>query len=292
MQSSGNNPVGSLGTLVIVGVGLLGASLGLAVKQKKLATKVIGVGRAGSPSLEIAQQKGAIDVGVTELSQVAAEANMVVLCTPVRQISSALEALKGKLNPRTVVTDVGSTKAAIMIAGEGALGSQFIGSHPMAGSEKRGPDAARADLYQGGLCLLCGSSVSLTGQNVEQLWRAVGMRTKWIAPEDHDRCVAAISHLPHTLATSLVNTVGKSPEYLEAAAGGFFDTTRIASGDVDMWVDILLTNREAIAHQLTALSAELDRLKQAVIHGDESAIRDHLTRAKQTRDAALAKRGQ
>lgn len=275
---------------MIVGVGLLGASLGLAVRQKKLAERVIGVGRTDSPSLEIALRKGAIDEAVTDVTQVAAEADIIVLCTPVRKIAAMLQSLRGKLNPRAVVTDVGSTKAEIMAASEGTLGEQFIGSHPMAGSEKRGPDSARADLYQGGLCLLCGSSISISGQNIDALWRAVGMRTKWISPEDHDRCVAAISHLPHAMATALVNTVGRKPEFLEAAAGGFFDTTRVASGDVDMWVDILLTNRDAIAEQLSTFSQEIENLKQAVLRGDESAIREHLTSAKQVRDGAVSKR--
>lgn len=290
MESASATQPGSLGTLVIAGVGLLGASLGLAVKQQNLATKIIGVGRAGSPSLSIAQQRGAIDAGVTDLADVAAEADVIVLCTPVRQIAADFAKLRGRIKPTAVVTDVGSTKAAIMAAGTAALGEQFVGSHPMAGSEKRGPDAARADLYSNGLCMLCGSAQSPQGQKIDQLWRAVGMRTKWLSPADHDRCVAAISHLPHAAASCLVNDVGQTPEFLEAAAGGFFDTTRVASGDIDMWVDILLTNRDAIAEQLAKFGAEIETLKQSVIRGDESAIREHLTRAKQTRDAALTRR--
>lgn len=290
MQASTGKWTNSTETLVIVGVGLLGASLGLAVRQRNLAGRVIGIGREGSPSVEIALRRGAITESATDLSQVAGDADMIVLCAPVRTILAALKSLKGKIKPKTVVTDVGSTKAAIMIAGQGALGGQFIGSHPMAGSEKRGPEAARADLYQGGLCILCGSSVSAEGQNIEAFWRAVGMRIKWLDPEVHDRCVAAISHLPHAAAASLVNTAGQSPEFLDIAATGFFDTTRVASGDVDMWVDILLTNRTAMAEQLAAFGKEIDTLRQAVIRGDESIIREHLVRAKQTRNAALAKR--
>ncbi len=285
-----SSQTGAFGTLVIMGVGLLGASLGLAVKQRRLAARVIGVGRAESPSLQIAQDRGAIDAGVTHLADVAAEADLIVLCTPVRQIAADCAILRGKLKNSAVVTDVGSTKEAIMAAGVEQLGAQFIGSHPMAGSEKRGPDAARADLYQNGLCMLCGDSQSPQGKQIESLWRTIGMRTKWLSPADHDRCVAAVSHLPHAVATSLVSTLTHHPDFLDAAAGGFFDTTRVASGDVNMWVDILLTNRNAVLEQLATFSNEIETFKQAILRGDESAIRRHLQNAKNFRDAALAAR--
>jgi prephenate dehydrogenase len=175
---------------------------------------------------------------------------------------------------------------------------QFIGSHPMAGSEKSGPEAAREDLYEMGACLVCkpegGAGEGAGGDEalarVAWLWRSVGMRIIECTAKQHDVWVAAVSHLPHAIASSLVKAAAADPAALETAASGFIDTSRIASGDVTMWVDILMTNREAVVEVIDRFNRELGALQDAVRSGDEQAIRAMLTRAKELRDAFIAKR--
>ncbi len=259
--------------VVIVGVGLLGASLGLALKARHLAKHVSGVGRAGSDSLEIALKRGAVDEGFTDLSAaLGRNPDLVVLCVPVRQFPGAMEKLKGKLKPGAIVTDVGSTKGEVMGWANEAFGkregARFVGSHPMAGSEKRGPAAARGDLYEKGLCFLCRGAGDADGAalaKVEAMWKGIGMRTKELeAGLCIDKWVGMVSHLPHAVAFSLVNAAGSHPEMLAAAAGGFLDTTRIASSDVEMWADIFLTNREAVVGAMDAFLGEMGKLRAAV----------------------------
>ncbi len=282
--------------VIIVGVGLLGTSLGLAMKARGLANHITGVGRLGSTSLNTALQRLAIDSASTNLPDALQKSpDLIILCTPLRQFPDAFKALHGRLSPNTLITDVGSTKTQVMAWAQEYLAIDpaiFIGSHPMAGSEKRGPESARPDLYDGGLCLLCEPTPPNPNAlaKIEALWRAVGMRTLRLTPALHDQWVATISHLPHAVAFALVNTASKHPEMLQAAAGGFLDTTRIASSDVDMWTDIFLTNRAAVAASIDAFSADLASLKHAIMTSNESAIRTALTHGKAARDALIASR--
>lgn len=288
--------------VVIVGVGLLGASLGLAIKKRRLAHTVVGVGRAGSVSLAVAQERGAIDEASTDLAAAARTADLMVLCTPVGQFPETLRAIAPCLGPGGLVTDVGSTKAQVMAWADELLPEQalFIGSHPMAGSEKSGPAAAREDLYDHALCLLCRSTriseakmarLHAAGQRLERLWQAVGMRTCWLDAATHDAWVANISHLPHAAACCLVETAMQQPETLAAAASGYVDTTRLASGDVAMWTDIFLTNGALIAAAMERYIQTLRGLQQAIKTQDEPAIRHHLQAARTARDAFMARRG-
>ena len=281
----------SFNRVVIVGVGLLGASLGLALKKHGIARRVVGVGRAGSPSLETALARGAVDETATDLVAAVWGADLVVLCSPVRQFPEALRQLAPALGPDAIVTDVGSTKSQVLQWAREILPGQvtFVGSHPMAGSEKKGPGAARDDLYEGAVCLVCaggaGSQNSAVTARVAGMWRALGMRVIETDAATHDRWVAAISHLPHAVAASLVNAAAREPASLQAIAGGFVDATRIASSDVDMWTDIFLTNRAAVAGVLEEFEKRLGALRQAITAGDEPAIRAALTSAKQVRDS-------
>ena len=278
--------------VAILGVGLLGASLGLALKRRGLAGTVVGVGRPGSESLGVAKRRRAIDVGVTDPAEGAGGADLVVLCTPVRQFPGMLRLIGPSLKRGAVVTDVGSTKAQVM-KWAGQLvprGVDFVGSHPMAGSEKRGPEFARADLYENAVCLLCGKD-SGARRKLQALWGALGMKTICLDAVEHDRWVAAISHLPHAAATCLVMTAAEKPEALAAIAGGFIDTTRIASSDVDMWTDIFLTNRHAVSAALGRYARRLAGFRKAVEAGDERAIRHHLTWAQKIRNEIVARRG-
>jgi len=307
--------------VVIQGVGLLGASLGLALKKRGLAGVVTGVGRTGSGSLETARGRGAIDHGSTDLAGAARgrhlsdqlPADLVVLCTPIRQFPEAMRALAPVLAPGTIVTDVGSTKGEVM-AWAGQLLPEhvhFVGSHPMAGSEKSGPEAARDNLYENAVCLMCTPYHSGLGQvsddggaatagkpagyqeafaKVRGLWRALGMRIIDLPAGMHDQWVATISHLPHAVAFALVATAARHPEMLEAVAGGFLDTTRVASSDAAMWTDIFLTNREALLAAIDAFSTDLQLLRCGIETGNDEAIRAFLTRAKSARDTLLAQR--
>ncbi len=283
--------------VAIVGVGLLGASLGMALKARRLAGEIVGVGRAGSNSLEVALGRGAIDQGFTDLNEALATGPaLVVLCVPVRQFPEAMRAARERLRGDAIVTDVGSTKGRVMAWGEeifGAGAASFVGSHPMAGSEKRGPGAARAELFEGGLCLLCEPGNGKGGaatEKVAAMWRAIGMRTMILQPGAHDRWVAAVSHLPHAIAACLMSAAAKRPEMLAAAAGGFTDMTRIAGSDVEMWTDIFMTNREAVAAAIDDFSAGLAAMKVAIRKGDEAGIRAALLRAKEEREAFVAMR--
>ena len=291
--------------VVIIGCGLLGASLGLALRKHHLARLITGVGRHGSPSLAIARERRAIDratddpalaVRGTALpgeSSAPPPADLVVLCLPVRQFPQMFQLIAPALAPGTIVTDVGSTKAQVLQWAAQYLPAHapFIGSHPMTGSEKSGPRAARDDLYQNAVCLLCQppTTPAAASQRLTALWRTLGMRLIPCDPAQHDRWVAAVSHLPYTLAATLVHTAA-DPAALETAAGGFTDTSRIASGDVSMWTDILLTNRQPLLDILARFQENLAALRSAIDRSDEPAIRNFLTTAKTARDAFIAKR--
>lgn len=282
--------------VVIVGVGLLGASLGLALKERGLARRVVGVGRAGSSSLAVALDRGAIDEGREDLrlAVAAPEPQWIVLCAPVGQFRALFEALRGRLAAGTVVTDVGSTKGEVMACAREVLGEEsgrFVGSHPMAGSEKRGPEHARADLFEGALCFVCaGEGGEREAGAVEALWRAVGMRTVRAEPAAHDRWVAAVSHLPHAIAFSLMSAAGKEPAALEAAAGSFLDMTRVAGSDLEMWTDIFMTNGEAVVAAVDGFAEELGRLRAAIAAGDGGQVRAILARGRAGREAFVASR--
>jgi prephenate dehydrogenase len=272
--------------VVIVGAGLLGASLGLAIKSRGLARRVVGVGRRGSASVGVALERGAIDEAAATVGEGSAGAELVVLCTPVGQFRAAMEELKGFGG---VVTDVGSTKGEVMGWGEAILGGRFVGSHPMAGSEKRGPEHARGDLIEGALCFVVGGEAGAAAR-VEGLWRAVGMRTVRAEAAAHDRWVAAVSHLPHAVAFALMNAAGKEPAALEAAAGSFLDMTRVAGSDVEMWTDIFMTNREAVAAAVDGFAAELAGLREAIAGGDAARVREILARGRAGREGFVAGR--
>jgi prephenate dehydrogenase len=278
--------------VVIAGCGLLGTSLGMALRQKGLAKTVTGVGRSGSNSVEIARQRGAIDRASDNLADAARTADLVVLCTPVRQFPEMLRLLGPVLPKGAIVTDVGSTKAQVMKWAEEILpGSvHFIGSHPMAGSEKSGPDAARIGLFDKAACLLCNPAPENEAayRRIAALWQALGMRVVSCDVSRHDAWVAAISHLPHAVATSLA--LAAPPEAWPVAAGGFTDTTRVAGGDVAMWTDIFLTNRDAVVETIGVFEQKLAHLKGALQRGDETALRDFFAAAKSSRDAYLASR--
>jgi len=271
----------------IIGPGLLGGSLGLALKSRSVKARIVGIGHRRS-SLDRAVEIGAIDEGSEDLSAVA-DSQLVVLATPIRLIRGGIEGLAKILPPGAVVTDVGSTKRAICrwakILTRRKI--EFVGSHPVAGSEKRGVDFARVDLFANANCFV--TPVRDTSPKalklVAQLWERVGMRVVTTSPDTHDALLAAVSHLPHVVAAGLVNAC--TDEQLKFTGTGFLDTTRIASGDVQLWHDILITNPDKVGAVLQKFLREMDRFRRAVRDRDSRKIRRFLEKAKIRRDELM-----
>ena len=282
----------SFGSVAIIGVGLLGASLGLALKKRRLASTVVGVGRPGSSSLKTALKMGAIDTASTDMGAVS-ECDLIVLASNIGAFPGLMRELARYIKPGAIVTDVGSTKEQVMQwAAELLPAGAFVGSHPMAGSERRGPEFARADLYQDAVCLVCAPPQGISPKavrRVQALWQAVGMRTLGVAPRQHDEIVATISHVPHAAAAALVQLSCSVPGADAAIAGGFVDTTRIASGDPTMWADIFKTNGSAINASLGLLIALLEHYRRVVRRGDVEELQQLFAKAKKRRDGLVAK---
>ena len=282
---------GNLHHVTIVGVGLLGGSAGLALKAWDPAIHVAGVGRRQA-SLDAALEAGAIDSAHLDLASLADRTDLVLLATPVGAFERALRALAGRLRPGAIVTDVGSTKAVVVEQAEAILGrgGPFVGSHPMAGSEQRGPQWARGDLFEAATCIVTPTPDTpppLT-EAVEQLWRRLKMRTVRMAPADHDRAVARVSHLPHALASLLMALPADGD--LDVSATGFRDATRLAGGDPEMWRDIFLTNRQAVLDALDAMAARLGDFRRLVDAADAAGIEALLAASRRRREETILRR--
>ena len=248
--------------LSILGVGLLGGSLGLAMKKLVSDCQVIGYGHR-SMTLAKAIEMGAIDEATQELATAVREADCVVLCTPVGMFEQLLIQMSPALKPGAIVTDVGSTKRSTVESAAKFLPEtiHFVGSHPMAGSEKRGVEFARANLFEGAVCIVTpGPQTNPAAiESVESLWQKLGMKVMRMTPVDHDRRVAMISHLPHALAAALVGI--QDEETLALAGKGFLDATRIAAGDGLLWRDIFFDNADEVRAGMGKLRKELDKLE-------------------------------
>jgi prephenate dehydrogenase len=277
--------------LAIVGLGLLGGSVAKAARGAGLARHVVGIGR-DRERLAPALADGGVDEVTTDLALGVADADFVLLAAPVATIESMLEPLWEAVSPEALVTDVGSTKAGIArraaeLAGRRSFG--FVGSHPMAGSEQSGYAVARADLFRGATVIVTPDDSTPPGviKEVGGFWERLGAgRVLCLPPEVHDRAVAAISHVPHLVACALVDAVQRAdPEAFALAAGGFRDTTRIAAGDPDMWAQIFLANRTAVAAGVQELRAAIDDLLGLVQAGDAEGLRAALARIKRRRES-------
>lgn len=283
-------------SVVVIGVGLIGASLAAALRALPDAPRVTGVD-ADQATLHIALERGIVDEAVAPDSAdvVLAGADLVVLATPVSAAGEWLERL-GHLGCACVVTDVSSTKSGITEQAARLLGSRatFIGGHPMAGSERSGVEAADPELFRGAYYVLCPAenTPAEAYSRLHQLVTALGARVIAISPEAHDRAVAAISHLPHVAASALTNLAaersGDGEDVLRLAAGGFKDMTRIAAGSPDLWVGICLDNRDAVVGALRDLSAQLNEFSGLLGSGDRAGLREWLDRAAQVRRALPA----
>jgi prephenate dehydrogenase len=275
-----------LGTLTIVGVGLIGGSVGLAARERGLARHVIGAGRRPA-SLESARRIGAIDEASLDMVQAVQRADLAVFCTPVVDIAAQVLAAAPGCAPGTLLTDAGSTKAVIVRTIEPFLptGVAFVGSHPLAGSEKRGPEHADARLFTGRVTVVTRTPRTDAGalERTASFWEALGSRVKIMDPQEHDKALALTSHLPHLAASALASLL--PAQLIELTATGFRDTTRIASGDPSLWTGILLHNREALLDALACLGERLTNFRAALQVGDTTTIDDLLAQGKRMRDA-------
>jgi prephenate dehydrogenase len=277
--------------LSILGVGLLGGSVGLAAKSSISGCEIFGYGhRAGT--LDLAAQIGAIDRGFESPQSAVEGADLVLLCTPVGTFTALLEQIAPVLKAGAIVTDVGSTKRSVVISAERALPSNvhFVGSHPMAGSEKRGVEFARTDLFRNALCLLTPTPNTHAAalEAVDAFWKLLGMRTRRLTPEAHDRLLAQVSHLPHAVAAALVNLPPDAA--LELCGKGFLDTTRIGGGDAGLWRDIFLDNRDNLRGAIEQLQTELNGLKASLDSSDGDAVAQWLAAASGRREALMEKK--
>lgn len=282
--------------ITIVGVGLLGGSLGLAIKKRRLAGQVVGFVRRATSVAECKKAK-AVDSCTRDLHDAVSGADLIVLCTPLAQMLPLLKEMLPSIKRGAIVTDVGSVKATVVKDLESLVakaGAHFIGSHPMAGAEKTGVGAARGDLFANAVCIVTPTKRSHQGalRKTEQLWKAVGARIMRLTPELHDELCSRSSHLPHIIAATLANLVlnpalPKSQPLL--CATGFRDTTRIASGSPEMWRDIALANRKNLGKALETFIRDLKKVRSILKSGDEKAAEKFFQQGKQRRDAWCAR---
>jgi prephenate dehydrogenase len=275
--------------LTIVGLGLLGGSVAKAARAESLAREIVAVGRRVA-SLEPALADGTVDRITTDIVEGVADADLVVLATPVATLAAQLPAVWRAAPEGALITDVGSTKTHIVRTAEALAGQRplaFIGGHPMAGSNRAGYAIARADLFRGALVILTPTERTSVDalKRVILFWEAVGGRVMSLDPATHDRAVAAVSHLPHLVADALVAAVARmDPQFFDVAARGFKDTTRIAASDPVMWRDIFEQNREALAEALAAFRGALAELEDLVRSGDRARIDAELERIRALRE--------
>ncbi len=278
--------------ITLVGAGLLGGSLALAIRERGLARLVTGYVRRQGSLAECADA-GLRDFAMLDLAAAVRDADLVVLCTPLAQMRALAGQFLPSLKPGAIVTDVGSVKGSVVREMEEIVaqaGGEFLGAHPMAGGEKMGVSAAHANLFNGAVCILTPTARSSAGcqEAVGDFWRALGTRLLKMSPELHDELVARCSHLPHVVAAAIASQVldpAHPAEQPALCANGFRDTTRIASGSPEMWRDIALANRTNLARLLGEFIGDLAKVREAVERGDAGAVEQFFQTAKQRRDA-------
>ncbi len=271
--------------VTIIGTGLIGGSLGLAMKRAGLARTVVGVGHR-QRTLDLAVACGAADETSLDAAEGVRGSDLVVLATAVGLFEPLLRRAAGHLADGAVVIDVGSTKADVVRTAEALMphGRAFVGCHPIAGSEKRGIDYADEGLFDGAVCVLTPTDATPAGalERMTETWEALGVRVVRLSPAEHDRLLAEVSHLPHLAAAALVQAV--CPEAEPLVGSGWRDATRIAAGDPGLWRDILLTNAAGVGRALGRFREALADLEDALARGDAERIERLLANAKARRD--------
>jgi len=276
----------SFRVLAVAGVGLLGGSVALAARQADLVQRVVGIGR-NPQRLRAAVSAGIIDEFRLESETGTADWDLIVVATPVDRIVSDVLRLATSSRPGTVITDVGSVKQVVVEPLSGRLPAdiEFVGAHPLAGSHQSGFEAARADLFSQRVTVVTPSAESSESavERIVEFWQALGSRVIQMSAAEHDSALALTSHLPHVAAAALASLL--QPDQRELAASGFRDTTRIAAGDADLWVPILLANAEPVLKQLTAFNQVLSEFTAAIRHRDDRSLRQWLETGRLNRQA-------
>jgi prephenate dehydrogenase len=272
--------------LAVVGLGLLGGSIARAARARGVAAEIVAIGRT-PVTLERARAAGVVDRATGDLAAGVRGASLVILCAPVGVLPDLVRAAWPYLDAGAVLTDVGSVKAAVVAAAEACparAGVAFVGSHPMAGSERSGFEAARADLFEGRLALLTptGRTPAEAIARATAFWEALGSQVRQLSPEAHDRAVATVSHLVHLAAYGLV--AGADEDALAVAGPGFHDTTRVAASAEALWTDILRENREPVLAALERYRALLGRWESWLRAGDWEALEAALGQARRSRE--------
>lgn len=277
-------------TIAIVGLGLIGGSLAAALRESHPDWEIVGINRSSEP-LVYALNNDIVTRTTQSIEAGIADADLIFVATPVGMIIPMIERIAKACKPGAIVTDVGSTKAAIVFEAEKILGdnAHFVGGHPMAGSEKSGVEAARSDLFKNAFYILTPTDKTDTEalRKVHQIVSGLNAYVLALSPGEHDRTIAAISHVPHFTSACLVEVaqryISKSKDLMQIAAGGFRDMTRIAAGNPGMWCDIAMANRTAISEGLMELASEISQTARDIEAGDAAAITDLLKRAQETR---------
>jgi prephenate dehydrogenase len=278
--------------IVIAGVGLVGGSVGLALKKTGFQGKIIGLGRRWS-SLKKAIDAGAVDSVEMDFAEALKEADILLISTPVDTISKMVGEAVKYVPKGCIITDVGSTKAQLICEIEKLIpdGVYFVGGHPMAGSHKTGVESADADLFKGTLCILTPTESTKADalDLISNLWCIIGASVKVMSPDEHDFLIAAASHLPHTVACALTQVVSNAKNVqgsaMDFAATGFSDVTRIAAGSPEIWKGILIQNAEMVVSMLDKMEAELSEFRAILTTKNENMLMEKLVRAKQIRDS-------
>ena len=280
--------------VAVIGVGLIGGSFSLALKEKKLCRHVVGAGRSAA-NLQLALERGIIDSIAAGPAAAARDADLILISTPVAQFEKILQEIKDNLKPGALVTDAGSTKRDVVATARAHLGtkiSQFVPAHPIAGAEHSGAAAAKPDLFRDRRVVIAPLEEN-SERDIEAvcaLWAAAGARVSRMTPQEHDEVFAAVSHLPHVLAFALVNDVSKrsnSAQLFGYAAGGFRDFTRIASSHPEMWRDICVANRDRLLHELHLYGEKLKTIGQMLEASDAPALEKLFAEARAAREKWL-----
>ncbi len=261
------------GVVAIVGVGLIGGSIGKALRERGLATRVVGIGR-NPDRLAEAVRLGAIDSETTDLAEGVSDAQVAVVCTPVTQIASTVQSLADAGSDELLITDAGSTKRAIVDAVERhpRARSLFVGAHPIAGSERQGVEHSDPNLFDYRACVLTPTTVTPADRLERAIgfWSAIGCRVTTLDPATHDETLALTSHLPHVVAAALAGTV--PAEMLSLAAGAYRDGTRVAGADAALWTAIFHENRAALLSALREFEHHIANFRVLLDADDGAAI--------------------
>ena len=281
--------------VAVIGVGLIGGSFALALKQAGACAHVVGVGR-NPANMQTALERGAIDSVSNDISAAVSGCDLVLIATPVAKFQAVFSQISKTIGEKTLVTDGGSTKRDVIAAARAALGKrigQFVPAHPIAGGERSGAAAAEGTLYRGKRVILTPLQENEPSsiEKIRSAWQACGARVSTMGAEEHDAVLAAVSHLPHVLAYALAQDVaarGNSARLFEIAGAGFRDFTRLASSHPEMWRDICMANRDALLAEIGQFESALGRIKEHIGAGEGDALEKLFAQARDARDKWLS----